>query len=203
MELYINSRQLALRIESVAKQADVMSGHALAYEEMVALPYFGQIILRFALNTDTYTPDVLDGYESMLYRIAGDKFMTDLMGSVYRKAGVDYASLDRRLLKLNDRFKDEKILSSAHAGGIRADASSLLKTAGLDAGLPVWEIQADRGEYTILVFGKESRKLTSLEAPIKLTAAEVDGRMCAGLIKAAAYCKRQNISLVRVLADSF
>ena len=200
--MYINSAQLALKIKSIAKQADALSGHALAYEEMVALPCFGQIILRFALNTGTYTLDTLDKYESMLYSIAGDGFMTDLMGSVYRKAGMDYASLDRRLLELNDRYKDEKIVPSAHAGGIKADASSLLKTAGLDTGLPVWEIQADGGEYMILVFGNESRKLTSLEAPIKLTAAEVDGRMCAGLIKAAAYCKRHNISLVRALADS-
>ena len=202
MELYINSAQLALKIKSIAEQADALSGHALAYEEMVALPCFGQIILRFALNTGTYTPDTLDKYESMLYSIAGDGFMTDLMGSVYRKAGVDYASLDRRLLELNDRFKDEKIVPSAHAGGIRADASSLLSIAGLDTGLPVWEIQADGGEYMILVFGNESRKLASLETPIKLTVAETDARMCTGPIKAAAYCKRHNISLVRALADS-
>ena len=77
--MYIDSIQLAIKIESIAKQADALSGHALAYEEMVALPYFGQIILRFTLNVDAYTPDVLDRYESMLYRIAGDEFMTDLM----------------------------------------------------------------------------------------------------------------------------
>ncbi len=200
--MYINSAQLALKIKSIAKQADALSGHALAYEEMVALPCFGQIILRFALNTGTYTPDTLDKYESMLYSIAGGGFMTDLMGSVYRKAGVDYASLDRRLLELNDRFKDEKIVPSAHAGGIRADASSLLSIAGLETGLPVWEIQADGGEYMILVFGNESRKLASLETPIKLTVAETDARMCTGLIKAAVYCKRNNISLIRILADS-
>ena len=200
--MYINSAQLALNIKSIAEQADALSGHALAYKEMVALPCFGQIILRFTLNADAYTPDDLDRYESLLSGIAGDGFMTDFMGSVYRKAGVDYASLDRRLLELNDRFKDEKIVPSVHADGIREDASALLKMAGLDAALPVWEIQADGDEYTLLVLGKEIRKLANLETPIKLTVAEADGRMCTGLIKAAVYCKRNSISLIRVLADS-
>ncbi|MCR4622625.1 MAG: hypothetical protein K5663_11150 [Clostridiales bacterium] len=199
--MYIDSKQLTQSIETVAKKANIMSDHVLVYEEMVAIPCFGQIILRFSLNMETCTPDDLDRYESLLYGIAGDEFMTDLMGSVYRKAGADYAALDRRLLELNDRFESETLIPSAHADGIKADASALLSAAGLDTALPVWEIQADRGEYTLLLLGNESRKLATLETPVKLTVAEADGRMCTGLFKAAVYCKRHGISLIRVLAD--
>ena len=74
MELYIESEQLTKRIKKVAESADTMSDHVLVYEEMVAIPCFGQIILRFDLNIETCTPDDLDRYESLLYGIAGDEF---------------------------------------------------------------------------------------------------------------------------------
>ena len=198
--MYIDSEQLTQSIKKVAENAYEMSDHALVYEETVAIPCFGQIILRFDLNSETCTPDDLDRYENLLYRIAGDEFMTDLMGSVYRKAGADYAALDRRLFEFNERFGNETLIPSAH--GIKADASALLSAAGLDTALPVWEIQADNGKYALLLLGKESRKLAALETPVKLTVAEADGRMCAGLFKAAVYCKRRGISLIRVLADA-
>ncbi len=199
--MYIDSEQLTKRIKKIAESAYIMSTHALVYEETVAIPCFGQIILRFDLNRETCTPDDLDRYERLLYMITGDEFMTDLMGSVYRKAGADYAALDRRLLEFNERFGNETLIPSAHADGIKADASALLSAAGLDTALPVWEIQTDNGEYTLLLLGKESRKLAALETPVKLTVAEADGRMCTGLFKAAVYCKRHGISLIRVLAD--
>ena len=55
----------------------------LSYEEYIALPYYGQIILRFMLHEDTVTLDDLDRYENLLNSIVGDEFLTDFMGTVY------------------------------------------------------------------------------------------------------------------------
>ena len=198
--MYIFNDRLQERIRKIAREADARSGRRIAYEEFVAVPYFGQIVLRFSLAGSGYTLDDLDAYESLLGDIAGEEFMTDFMGSVYREAGVDYSCLEERLIGMNDRFRDEPVAPSVHAPGIRSDAAYLLKTAGLDTGLPVWEIQAEEGGCLLLLMGKENRKVLSLDSPVKLTVAETDERACTGLIRAAAFSRRNRISLARALS---
>lgn len=55
--------------------------------------------------------------------------------------------------------------------------------------------------YTLLLMGEESRPIVSISDPMKLSVAEVDERSCTGLIKGAFYCRRNHISLVRVLLN--
>ena len=199
--MYLLNEKLSKRIREIAEEADIRSDHALAYEEFIALPYHGQIVLRFMLHQEEFTPDDLDRYEKLLHEIAGEEFLTDFMGCVYRKAGVDYSTLEKRLKELADQFRDEPVAESIHAAGIRADATTLLQSAGLDAGTPVWEIQMEEGAYILLLLGKESKRLLTVDEPIRLTVAEVDSCPCMGLIRAAFFCKRKGISLASVIAQ--
>ena len=173
----------------------------LLYEEFIALPYFGQIILRFTINKEEYSLEDLDQYEIILNRIAGKDFLCDFMGDAYRKAGVDYSKLDQRMIQMNERFADEQMHQSSHSARIAADAALLLKAAGLPGDRRVWEIQVEDDEYTLLLMGKESKSIVSITDPIKLSVMEVNERICTGLIKGAFYCRRNHISLVRILLD--
>ncbi len=199
--MYILSKELTERIAGISQEADTQSGHVLLYEEFIALPYFGQIILRFTINKEEYSLEDLDQYETILNRIAGKDFLCDFMGDVYRKAGVDYSKLDQRMIQMNERFADEQMLQSSHSARIAADAALLLKVAGLPGDRRVWEIQVEDDEYTLLLMGKESKSIVSITDPIKLSVMEVNERICTGLIKGAFYCRRNHISLVRILLD--
>ncbi len=199
--MYILSKELRERIAAISQEADTQSGHVLLYEEFIALPCFGQIILRFTVNKEDYSLEDLDQYETMLNRIAGKDFLCDFMGDVYRKAGVDYSKLEQCMIRMNEKFADEQMFQSSHSAGIAADAALLLKEAGLPGDRLVWEIQAEGDEYTLLLMGKESRPIVSIADPIRLSVMEVNERICTGLIRRAFYCRRNHISLVRILLD--
>ncbi len=199
--MYLTDELLANRIQEISQRAELMSGHAISFEEYIALPFFGQIILRFMLNLDDYTLDDLDRYESLLNDIAGEEFMTDFMGVVYKKVGVDFLTLDQRLTEMTSQYMNEEIHDSMHADGIRQDAAFLLKSAGLDTNVPVWEIQVENEEYILLLLGKENKRLLTVDEPMKISVLEVDGDRATSLIKAAFYCKKKGISLARVLMN--
>ncbi|MBO4367416.1 MAG: hypothetical protein IKS52_11120 [Clostridia bacterium] len=199
--MYILSEKLTDSITAISREAAIRSNNALAFEEFVAVPCFGQIVLRYALNRDYYTLDDLDQYESLLNRVAGEDFLCDFMGSVYRKAGVDYSGISQRLIGMNDRFINETIIPSSHSSGIKSDASYLLRIAGLDTSIPVWEIQAEADEYTLLLMGKENKSIMKITNPMRLSVGEVDERSCTGLLKGTIYCRRNHISLARILIN--
>ncbi len=165
--MYLTNELLVNRIQEISQRTELMSDHALSFKEYIALPFFGQIILRFMLNLDEYTLDDLDRYESLLNEIAGEEFMTDFMGVVYKKVGVDFSTLDQRLTEMTSQFMDEEIHDSIHANGIREDAAALLKRAGLDTNIPVWEIQVEEDEYNLLLLGKDNKLLLTADEPMK------------------------------------
>ena len=51
------------------------------------------------------------------------------------------------------------------------------------------------------VLGKENKLLFTVDAPMRLSVMEVDGNRAIGLIKTAFYCKKNGISLARVLLN--
>lgn len=197
--MYLESDQLLARIQEISKEAETKSNHTLSFEEYIALPYYGQIILRFMLHEDTVTLDDLDRYENLLNSIVGDEFLTDFMGTVYKKSGVDYSKMNQRMIEMAAQFQNEAVTDSIHAEGIRADAISLLKLVNLDINSPVWEIQVEDKEYALLLLGKEKKEILTINEPVSLSVVEVDSRTCSGLIKAAFFCKRNHISLCRAL----
>ena len=191
------------RIRAAAQTAEEQTGHMVKYEESVALPYFGQIILRFTVNTEEITFDQLDRYERILNEICGDEFLSDFMGSVYRKAGADYSGLEETLQSFAVKYADEKVIPSVHAAAVREEADRLLELAGLSAGMPVWEIQEEEDAVILLIMGNESRRLKEVDAPFRILVNEVPSEQCTGLVKAAFFAKRSGISLGRLLTEKY
>ncbi len=197
--MYIQSEKLQARIREISREAVRQSSGVIAFEEFVAVPYYGQIVLRYMLNIDSFALEDLDRYENLLNETAGGDFLCDFMGSVYQKAGIDYSGIWQRLAEMNDRFANEEIIPSIHADGIREDAVFLLKTAGLNPESPVWEIQAEGDEFTLILMGKENKQICSVTEPVRLTVEETDSRVCSGLMKGTFHCRRNQISLARIL----
>ena len=199
--MYINSEALKVRIDEIAREANERIDRPIHLEEYIAIPCFGQIILRFMLEGEDYTLEDLERYERELYQIAGDEFLVDFMGSVYRKAGVDYEDLDRTMLLMEQKYREEPILSSVHSEGIRADARELLRVAGMDPGRKVWEIQLEDGAFTLLLMGTENRTIREMEEPVRLAVMETKEAACTGLMKAAMRSKRLGVSLGRLMME--
>ena len=199
--MYITSKKLKKRIEEISREANERIDRPIHLEEYIAIPCFGQIILRFMLEGEDYTLEDLDRYERELYQIAGDEFLVDFMGSVYRKAGVDYADLDRTMLLMEQEYREEPLLSSVHSEGIRADARELLRAAGMDPERKVWEIQLEDGAFTLLLMGTENRTIREMEEPVRLAVMETKEAACTGLMKAAMRSKRLGVSLGRLMME--
>ena len=191
------------RIRAAAETAEKKTGHMVKYEEAVALPYFGQIILRFTLNTEEISSDLLDRYERILNEICGDEFLADFMGSVYRQAGADYSRLEETLRSFAVKYAEEQVIPSVHADAVSKEADRLLELSGLPAGTPVWEIQEEEDCKVLLIMGRESRRIREIETPLRILVNEVPAEQCTGLIKAAFFAKRSGISLGRLLAEMY
>ena len=199
--MYLLSPGLQERIHAIAAEAEMRSDHRVRYEECIALPFFGQIVLRFTLDQEDVSLADLDAYETMLNAVAGGEFLMDFMGAVYRKAGLDPAGLENRLTSLCEEMPKEEIPPTVHADGIRRDAEYLLRSAGMDTGLPVWEIQPEEGEWTVLILGRDHRSLKEACSNERITVLETAERPCAGLVRAALYARRNHVSLARVLLE--
>ncbi len=197
--LYILSPAFSARVKRAADAAFALTDGAVRFEEYIALPCFGSVILRFGLCAERTSLDALDGYERLLYGIVGDEFLIDFMGSDYRKAGVCFSDMEERFLRLEERFENEPVPPSRHAEGIAEDARALLALAGLPPELPVWEIQPEEDELLLLVMGERNAFMGSFGGRPELKAAEVNGRACTGLIKAAFFARNNGISIARIL----
>lgn len=197
--MYLLEDQLKNRMQQIAAVAATQSWNAVRFEEYIALPCFGQIILRFTLDQIELSLSDLDHYETMLYEIVGNEFLIDFMGSVYQKVGVSYADLEDRLIKLSKQLADELLPSSIHGKGLKEDAAFLLQAAGLRPDERVWEIQPNDDALVLLIMGKQNRKLKEVDAGVKLYVGEVPEQACLGLMKAACYAKRTGVSLARIL----
>ncbi len=201
--MYLLDEKLIKRIGQIAEAAAAGSDNSVRYEEYIALPYYGQVILRFDLDKAEVTLDEIDSYENMLYGLVGDEFLVDFMGSVYKKAGVDLGDPEALFTALSTRLADESIEASIHAAGINEDAKYLLNAAGLDPDKKVWEIQLEDDSFMLLILGEQNKKLMEMDIGSKLIVGEVNERACEGLIKAAFHAKRNRISLARVLMSAY
>lgn len=200
--MYLLEDGIQTRIRQISNEVNMRSNGLICLEETIAIPYYGQIILRFTLKTEKITFHDLDSYENMLYEIVGDGFLVDFMGSVYQRAGVGFLHLEERLEKLAAELPDKISDSSVHRVGLQKDAEYLLKMAGLETSKRVWEIQMNEDEWLLLIMGKQNREIkTTGDAPI-LHVVEVPEKPCIGLMKAAFAAKNRKESLARLLAAS-
>lgn len=199
--MYILDESLLYDIKGIARRAAEATQNTVRFEEYIALPFFGQIILRFDLDAEEVTLDMLDSLESMLYDIVGDDYLIDFMGSVYNKVGVDHSGLAEKLEWLSVKLDDEPIIPSVHCAGVSKDAKFLLEKAGLAPDTPVWEIQVEDGELLLLILGEAESEVKEVSAEPKLFVGTAKKEPCIGLIKAAFYAKRNRISLARLLIE--
>lgn len=197
--MFLLGKELGDRIRQVADEALHRSRGAVRFAEFIALPYFGQIILRFTLAEGDGSLAALDRWEGLLYELVGDEFLVDFMGDDYRRAGIDYADIEERYAAFAEAFADEAVPPGLYHDRLREDAAELLKTAGFFPDEKVWEIQVSEDGLLLLLLGQSNRLLREADAA-GVTVAEVDERPCTGLIQAAFYAKRNHISLGRLLA---
>lgn len=200
--MYIYSPNLKERIAEISAIVKNKTNGKVIYEEFIAIPYYGNIILRFTLEDEDFTVNDLDIYESIIYDIVKDEFLVDFMGSVYKKVGVDFSKQESQYAKLAELYKDEVIEISIHAEEIRKDAKELLKIAGINNDMNVWEIQVDEDSLVLLILGETNKKIKEISEPINLYVGEVNKISCMGLIKAAIFAKKEHISLARILLES-
>ncbi len=199
--MYLSNDVLQNRINEIAAQAETRSDGIIRYEERIALPYYGTIILRFSLASVSASLEDLDCQEALLYDIVGNEFLVDFMGSVYQSAGVPYENWEQTLAGFADKFKDEAWKPTVHAAGIQSDAKALLQKAGLDPNLAVWEIQPEDDETLLLVMGEAEKVLAqAMDGEKPLRVVEIPHKPCRGLFLAACYAKRNRVSLGRLLS---
>lgn len=197
--MFITSKHLKERVQTVSNEIALKSGDKVTLAEYIFLPYYGYVILRFNLNENYYTLEDVDRYESMMYDCVGDEFLIDFMGDVYRNIGIDYRKMDKLLADCFDFLKDEKLFKSSYAEMIENDAKQLLSLCNLPTDLPVWEIQIEE-EIVLIILGDSNKSLGRyMKDNIVINAFQVASKPCAGLISAAFYAKRSNVSLGNVL----
>ena len=197
--MFLLGKELSDRIRQVSDEAACRSNGAVRFEEFIALPYFGQIILRFTLAAGDGSLADLDRWEALLYELVGDEFLVDFMGDDYRRAGIDYSDIEDRYAAFAEAFADEAVPPGLYRDRLRADAAELLKATGFSPDEKVWEIQVSEDGLLLLLLGRSNRLLRAADAS-GVAVAEVDERPCTGLIQAAFYAKRNHISLGRLLA---
>jgi len=197
--VFITSKQLEERIEIVSNEIALRSGGKVTFEEYISLPYYGYVILRFNLNENHYTIADVDRYESMMYDCVGDEFLIDFMGDVYSNIGIDYRKMDKLFANCLDFYKNEQLFKSSYAETIENDAKQLLALCNLPTNLPVWEIQIEE-EILLLLMGDKNKSLGQYKKEgIVVNVYQVESKPCEGLISAAFYAKRSNVSLANVL----
>ena len=198
--MFLQSEELLNEIKEITDKIFEKTNAAVVFEEYIALPHYGNIILRFELHKEEYTVKELDAYEVIMYDIVQDKFLIDFMGSVYKKVGLQPQELNRILPMCYEIYKDEQITKSRYAKYIQDDAKYLLELCGLSQ-KRVWEIQLEE-EINLLLLEDSFKDLGEyFKENVVIHVYGITEEDCEGLMKATMYAKRNKISLVRALLE--
>ena len=199
--MFLTGEWLRERISQLEQKAKEATHGAIWVEEYMAVPAFGQIMVRF--QTDVLvTLELIDQWEQQLQALAGNEFIIDFMGNIYREIGIDYAQLDMINSRLGQRFSEEPMLLGPYAEEIRQDAKELLRKCDLSDDLPVWEIQYEGGEYGLLLLGTENRFIRTVRGEPSVHLFEANGALCKGLQQAVFAAKRRGVSLGRLMLEA-
>lgn len=199
--MFITSEQLNKRIHAVRNEIAKKSSGKLKYEEFVACPCYGQIVLRFSLADDSFSISDIDQYENIMRACAGDEFLVDFMGNDYRSCGVDYGRIDELLAICSECYGDEAMVPSPYADLLQEDAKELLDLCGLPTDYPVWEIQLEEC-IRLLLMGEEKKEMGSFrKGKTEIQVSSVNAGLCKGLMRATFHAKHSGVSLARVLLE--
>lgn len=198
--MFVNGENIKKRIEMISQEVLKHTNQKVYFEEYIALPYDGWIVLRFNLNQENVTIADLDLYENLLYDIVGDEFIIDFMGDVYQNVGLDLKNLDKIFEACYAKFEEETIQPSRYGKEIQKDIELLLKKGQLDPNLNVWEIQIEENELNILIMGERFKEVTSYPYENNtINIYEVKKIPCIGCMRAVIHAKRNHLSVVNVL----
>lgn len=198
---HLITTELLCQINKIADDISLATNGIVQFEEYVLLPYYRNIVLRFDLNLDEYTLDDLDEYESMICKIAGNEFLTDFMGNVYRKVGVSYDTLNDTLKTCAVDLKEEAITPSVHSDAILNITNQLQKLCGLSENEKIWEIQPDEEPVILLSAKEEGSRQSILVNGQCYHIGSVNEQCCEGLMRAVFRAKRTSCSLARILTE--
>ena len=104
--MFMTGEWLQQRLAALNKRVLEATNGSVHLEEHIALPAYGQIIARFQTDSVSSITEV-DELERQIQGLAGEEFLVDFMGSVYRQLGVEYSRLDEINERLGQRFKEE------------------------------------------------------------------------------------------------
>ena len=116
----------------------------LEYEEFIAMPDYGEIIIiRFKLKeVNSLSLDDLDKLETQLRKLVGNEFWVNLMGNTYQKYsnGVSFSEAfiyANQCMESLD-FKNHEVY---YRDNLKKDKEFIKKSLGLDGEQTIWEIQ--------------------------------------------------------------
>ncbi len=198
--MFIDSQELNKLIKDISEKIMLVTNNKVIFEEYIALPYYGNIILRFNINDKDYKIDDIDKYENIINELVNKDFLIDFMGNVYKKVGVDYSKLDSILEKFNLLYNEEEIVYSKYHSLIAKDAEELLIKCGLNPKLDVWEIQYE-DEVNIFLLGNAYKEIKTLKLDKVYNVFEIDKNKCEGLLKATLFARKNNMSLGRLMLE--
>lgn len=199
--MFMTGEWLQQRLAALNKRVLEATNGSVHLEEYIALPAYGQIIARFQTDSVSSLTEV-DEWERQIQGLAGEEFLVDFMGSVYRQLGVEYSRLDEINERLGQRFKEEPIQQGPYAEQIEKDAQTLLLQCGFSDTVPVWEIQWENDEYYLLLLGEKSRAIRSIACQPPIHVSEVNKARCDGLMRAAFAARRLGVSLGRLMLEA-
>ena len=200
--MFITSAELRKRTRTIRDEIAEKSGGKLQYEEFVACPSHGQIVLRFSLADAFFDVNDVDRYERMMRDCAGEAFLVDFMGEVYRRCGVDYSRMEQILTLCAERYGKTAIAPSPYAALLQEDAKALLTLCALPADCPVWEIQLEKS-ILLLLMGEDQKEIGSFhQGKTEIHVSSVNAVLCDGLMRAAFHAKHRGVSLARVFLET-
>jgi len=199
--MFMTGEGLKQRLVALNERVLEATNGSVHLEEHITLPAYGQIVARFQTDSASSLKEV-DELERQIQGLAGEEFLVDFMGDVYRRLGVEYSRLDEINERLGQRFKEEPIQKGPYAEQIDKDAQMLLLQCGFSKTAPVWEIQWEKNEYDLLLLGNHSRAIRSIASQPPIHVFEVNKARCEGLMRAAFAARRLGVSLGRLMLDA-
>lgn len=199
--MYINSEALKVRIDEIAREANERIDRPIHLEEYIAIPCFGQIILRFMLEGRIIPWRIWTGTNGNCIRLPG-------MNSWWISWEVFTGKPEWIMQIWTGRCFSWSRNTGRNPFSLRFTAKESGQTHGSCFGRLVWirngkcgKFRLEDGAFTLLLMGTESRTIREMEEPVRLVVMETNEAACTGLMKAAMRSKRLGVSLGRLIME--
>jgi len=208
--MYATSQELLNDIKMTEERVESLFGGRLKFEEYIAIPCYGSnIILRFSyVGSENISLPELDELEEDLRKTVGDRYFSNLMGTVYQKQGLNYENLKLTTQKIDSLVDIEITANHFHKAELDNDCAQIKSLFNLTETPNIWEIQVNDDEIIVLVLysgekpaqDNEIKAIDEESRKIKLVFIEDDSSY-RGLMKTAMLAVSQKVSMCHILLD--